>query len=431
MVPTLHVEAGVEVVTDAVRLRADATMSAGRLIARQTAPYFRSLMLKLVPHEMPGLGTVGVTKSGVLLFDPDEVAAWDPVCMAGVLLHGVMHLWLGHFDRVGTRDPARFNRAGDRAINPGILELGLRLPRPRGLPYCLPKDVGLPDGLTADEYYDADVPKQGDDGDGEDEGQSARSGVVGGGHCGSCSGHALDGEPTDAESAGRAPEELARAAKVCSEAMVSVASGKQAGRVPGSWYRLAKMHLELPRVPWQRKLTAATRRAVAYRPGSVDHRYDAPSRRQSGLGYGEGCPVLPRLRQPIPEVAVVFDTSGSMGEDVLGDAARETDGILKAVGAKVTVCVCDETVHGIGRVKSIREALAMLKGGGGTDFRPAFRELENARPRPQVIVFFTDGYGTAPNAPPPGVRVLWVLVGAMVRTPASWGEVIRVEGDKT
>ena len=150
MVPTLHVEAVVEVVTDAVRLRADATMSAGRLIARQTAPYFRSLMLKLVPHEMPGLGTVGVTKSGVLLFDPDEVAAWDPVCMAGVLLHEVMHLWLGHHDRVGTRDPARFNRAGDRAINPGILELGLRLPRPRGLPYCLPRDVGLPDGLTAD-----------------------------------------------------------------------------------------------------------------------------------------------------------------------------------------------------------------------------------------------------------------------------------------
>jgi predicted metal-dependent peptidase len=49
-------------------------------------------------------------------------------------------------------------------------------------------------------------------------------------------------------------------------------------------------------------------------------------------------------------------------------------------------------------------------GGGGTDFRPCFRWLEEKRIYPQTMVFLTDLWGTFPNGSP-SYPVIWASTG--------------------
>lgn len=388
---------------------AEENLAAGRLIVRNKCPYYVPALLSFVPHIVPGLGTIGSTKNFVLSYDPAFIASVSPEETAGLLVHEILHIWDAHFDRLGDREPGRANRAMDRAINPSILEAGFKLPKGG----CMPKDIGMPDNLVWEEYYDKTPP--------DEEG----GGGAGTGHCGGCAGNPLPGEPDvdDKNAGGRSEAEVARTFRQVAEG-VRDAAAKSAGKMPGSWARRADDFLKPARIQWQDQLAYSTRNAMAYRDGATTHRYDFPSRRQSGLGYGPGVPILPRMRDEVPDVFVAIDTSGSMGEKELTDCLVETQGIMKATGADVRLCVIDAEVHGLAMVKSIAEAAAMLKGGGGTDFRPAFQAAMSARPRPSLIVFLTDGYGPAPEAEL--IPTIWVYVGSMVRKAAPWGVHIRV-----
>ena len=397
--------------------QAERLLSAGRLIARKKVPYFRALILKLVPRIAPGLGTVAVTDRGVFLYDPAAVVQWKPDEVAGALVHEVMHILDRHAPRRKERDPKKWNCACDRAINPGVIECGLALPKGS----LFPKDLVDPktkktmaDGLTADEYYRAaPEPPTGPDG-------------VGSGRCGSAGGNPVDGEPDEGDPDNRTEAEMKRAARNSAEAMSEFAKSGQ-GRVPGSWMRVAEGYLEPPRIPWREKLRHALRTCIAYRPGASRHKYDAPSRRQAGIGFGVNRAVLPRFTQPIPHVALLIDTSGSMGGKEVADCLRECNGVIKALGAKVTIMVCDAQLHAHKQVSRIEEVIPLLKGGGGTDFNPAFRELEAKRDKPEVFVVLTDGYAYVPEHEPAGIRTLWCLIGGSVHKPAKWGEAITID----
>ncbi len=388
--------------------QAERLLSAGRIIARTKVPYFRALILKLVPRVMPGLGTVATTEHGIFLYDPAAVVQWQPEEVAGAIVHEVMHILDKHAPRKRDRDGLEWNCACDRAINPGVIEAGLRLPKGA----LMPADIKLQDGLTADEYYRA-KPKP------------PAQPALGHGKCGSAGGNPVDGEPDANDPDNRTSVEMSRAARQSAEAMAE--HSKTAGRVPGSWMRIAEAYLEPPHIPWREKLRHAIRSCIAYRPGAVTHKYDAPSRRQAGIGFGVGRAVLPRHTQPVPHVGVIIDTSGSMGKKEVGDCLRETNGVIKSLGAKVTILVCDAQVHSHKEVNNISEVIPMLKGGGGTDFHPAFAELAAKRNKPEVIIVLTDGFASVPAEQPLGVRVIWALIGSHVMTPATYGESIKVD----
>jgi predicted metal-dependent peptidase len=442
-------------------------LATGRLIAKGKAPYFRALLLAFVTREIPGLGTIGVTQNGIVLWDPEFILKCTPDQVGGLWLHEVMHRLNRHAERRGSRDPKFFNMAGDLAINPAIIEMGAELPggAATGL---FPEQFKFPRGLTADEYYDllikqsqqqtkqgesgskkakgdkgqgqgsgkSDGDEDGEDASGEgDEGNDANHDHAGGGEkpqatrgwCGSCAGRALPEEPEDNDPDGRTQGELDRANKEVAEAIQAEIAQKGVGRVPMCLRRWAEDALKTPKVPWRQRLSSLARRAVAWRPGAVDHRYDGPSRRQAALGFGVGRPILPRLRTPVPRVALVVDTSGSMGSREIEDALTEARGILEAVGAEVTFVACDADVHELRPVSTVRDAMRLLKGGGGTDFRPAFEALSAVKPRPEVVIFATDGYGPAPHVQPPGMNTIWLLVGGNKNPPAQWGDVVVVE----
>jgi len=169
------------------------------------------------------------------------------------------------------------------------------------------------------------------------------------------------------------------------------------GTVPAGWRRWASHEAE-PSQDWRRLLGGALRAGLAAASGAIDYSYRRPGRRTQSLG---GAVVLPGLRRPVPEVAVVVDTSGSVSDGDLALTLAEIAGITRAVGIaghRVAVYSCDAAVHTAQRVCSTEQLV--LVGGGGTDLRAGFRKaVEEARP-PDVLVVLTDGCTPWPSSAP-------------------------------
>jgi predicted metal-dependent peptidase len=177
-----------------------------------------------------------------------------------------------------------------------------------------------------------------------------------------------------------------------------------------------------PTVDWREVLAGSVRRAVGSASGAVDYTYQRPSRRaasQPGV-------VLPSLRRPIPTIAIVIDTSGSMGDQELAAALSEVAGVLRGVGIRgnrVTVLSCDAAVHVAQRVT--RAEQIELHGGGGTDMRVGIATALDLPQRPDVIVVLTDGFTPWPDEPS-GPRVIAGLIGPSAPLPPDWIESVHI-----
>lgn len=448
-------------------LDAAGMLAAGRLLAANRAPYYRAALMRLVPERAEGLGTVGVTERGRLLWDPAAIMRWSKQSsgaakIGGAMAHEVLHILLNHAARgraVGALSPEQreaWNLAGDCAINVILRAGGWELPDGAIYPDT---SYGLPLDLTAEGYYAALLkqgkgqPKQGGaqggqkgapkpgagqgtpDPNGAPEGASAgqeqgapgSSPSVGGGWCGSCAGRPLPGEPAEGSEPrpGDATDAELESIRRVVAAEVQKAA-KQAGKIPAELARWAEEQLAPPRVSWQARLDRATRNGIAIRSGVQDYTRQKPSRRQWGIGVGVGRPIVPAMFARKPRVAFAIDTSGSMGSDEIRTAASEVQGVLRALGHPIEFFACDAKVHAAKKVARIEDMVGAVIGGGGTDFRPVFAAL--ARQRFEgVLVFATDGYGPAPEEPPAGIHVIWLLVGPVVQEPATWGTCIRVD----
>jgi predicted metal-dependent peptidase len=201
-----------------------------------------------------------------------------------------------------------------------------------------------------------------------------------------------------------------------------IAHSKQPGTVPAGLLRWAEEVLA-PKVNWRAVLAAEVRRAVAEVSGAVDYSYRRPSRRSAVSGPV----VLPALRRPVPEVAVVCDTSGSMTDDLLAMVLAEVEGLLRALGLarQVRVLACDTAVAPAQRVSSARQV--QLVGGGGTDMGAGIGAAAALRPRPAVTVVLTDGYTPWPAKAPKGMRVVVGLLGDQAPDAPSWARAVRVK----
>jgi predicted metal-dependent peptidase len=139
--------------------------------------------------------------------------------------------------------------------------------------------------------------------------------------------------------------------------------------------------------------------------------------------------VLPALRRPVPDIAVVCDTSGSMSDDLLAMALAEVEGLLRAVGLarQLRVLACDAAVGPVRRVSSARQV--ELVGGGGTDMGAGIAAASLLRPRPAITVVLTDGFTPWPGEPPRGMRVVVGLLGDDAPEAPDWARAVRVPAD--
>nr|BFE66290.1 VWA-like domain-containing protein [Dactylosporangium thailandense] len=388
------------------RLAMDRTkLLAGRYRAAKLRPYLASAMYALSVVPSWHLSTMGVDRHWRLYANPDFVAAHPVEELAGVWVHEVAHLLRDHHGRaerlrhVDRDDHLRVNLAQDCEINDDLIADGLPLPASR----VEPSTFGLAPGRLFEEYL-AGIP---------------HTHVV---HvqCGSgAHGIPVPGE-IGADGAPAVPEVEAGAIRRTTAEAIR-AHVRARGTVPFGWRRWADEIAE-PTVDWRRLLTGALRQAVVWASGAADYTYARPGRRSAAL---RGV-VLPSLRQPLPRVAIVIDTSGSMGDDQLASCLAEVTGVLRAVGIRgnrVTILACDADVQAVTRVTKAEQV--QLSGGGGTDMRVGIEHARRGPEPPNIIVVLTDGLTPWP-AEPTGCRLIAGLIGPNPPDTPPWIETIHI-----
>jgi predicted metal-dependent peptidase len=384
-------------------------LAAARIWAAARFPYLASGIFGAQVTAVPGLESVAIDERWQLSADPELVAGWSPAQFGSVLVHHVCHILRHHSERAlaaaVTKDDSRqWLSAADAEINDDLIPAGLELP---GNP-VLPRHFGADAGRLAEEYF-ARLKRR-------EAGPDDESPVASWLDCGS----GADGLPRASDRPGGLDPWLADLLRrqVAEEV---VRHAKQAGTVPAGLLRWARDVLA-PRVDWRRLLAAELRRAVADVAGAADYSYRRPSRRAAAVSGV----VLPALRRPVPELAVVCDTSGSMSEELLAMALAEVEGLLRALGLarQLRVLACDAAAAPAQRVSSARQVT--LTGGGGTNMGAGLAAAYALRPRPAVTVVLTDGYTPWPDAAPKGMRVVAGLLGDDAPEAPGWARAVRV-----
>jgi predicted metal-dependent peptidase len=379
---------------------------AARFRAASDRPYLASALYSLSVVSTILVPTMGVDRLWRCYVNPSFVDATPVPELAGVWIHEVAHLLRDHPGRA-ERLPAeyqddriRVNLAQDCESNDDLTADGIALPAD----HIRPSTFGLRDNLLFEQYL-PDIPVQ-------DRCPRCGSGAYGGVE-------AWDLPPAGATSVSGTEADAIR--RITADAIR--AHLRSRGTMPAGWKRWAESVLE-PTVDWREVLAGSVRRAIGSASGAVDYTYQRPSRRSASMTKV----VLPSLRRPVPTVAIVIDTSGSMREDDLAAALAEVAGVLRGVGIRgnrVTVFSCDAAVHVAQRVT--RAEQIELSGGGGTDMRVGIEAALALPQRPDVIVLLTDGYTPWPEHPPVA-RVIAGLIGEPPPPTPDWIECVHIGG---
>jgi predicted metal-dependent peptidase len=205
----------------------------------------------------------------------------------------------------------------------------------------------------------------------------------------------------------------------------------QAGDKPGGILR--ELAGDLPRVdtPWEKILQ--TQILQATQPKSIVNP-TRPSRHWlsvSRAGRVRNVPYEPGIQfnPPGARIVLVADSSGSMmSQEILLRIAAEMESIAKRTKAELHVIVCDaEVTEPVVKIATggVFDVLKKIKftGGGGTDFRPAFKEA--AKVDPAIIVYLTDMCGTFPERAP-RCKTVWActVMGQQEPPDAPFGVVV-------
>jgi predicted metal-dependent peptidase len=150
-----------------------------------------------------------------------------------------------------------------------------------------------------------------------------------------------------------------------------------------------------------------------------DYRWAPPNRRFVSSGL-----YLPSVeRSGVGEIVVAVDTSGSIGTQELEQFAGEINAIInEAQPESIRVIYCDAAVQAVDEFGPSEPIKLSPKGGGGTDFVPAFRWVEENGIEPKCLIYLTDlccnSFPVAPDYP-----VLWVTDS---HKTAPFGETLQI-----
>jgi len=187
------------------------------------------------------------------------------------------------------------------------------------------------------------------------------------------------------------------------------------GTLPSSLERI--FDLVEPKLDWR---TILQRFVVKSLPTDVSFR--KPNRRS----YTCGDFIFPGQIKESLQLHFAIDTSGSIDKETLSQVASEIVGICKVYeNIKLIILTSDAQVHQ--EFTTVEEMLKGVEGGGGTDFRPVFKYVEESQAECNALIYFTDGQGTFPEEAPP-YPVLWVLCGYHIQpNEVPFGEVIVID----
>jgi predicted metal-dependent peptidase len=347
--------------------------------------------------------------------------------------HEVGHVaYLHHTRRLG-REPGRWNRAGDYVLNGMIL---------KSTSYSMPKGGLLNpafDGFATEAVYDrlpddgttqssqgkpSDKPQKGQ---GKSKGKSGKKSGSGQGEPiqnpsdpGRC-GEVRDAPGQSTPPASPADLELAESDwKVAVAQAASVA--RAAGKLPAGLERIVAEILE-PVVDWK-----SITREFMERTAKADYDWGVPNRRHISRGF-----MLPSLRsKELKPFVLVVDVSGSVTQERLDVFDAEANGVLEEhPTTPCHVIYCDSAVSKVDEYEGGERIKLKAVGGGGTDFRPAFAEVEKLGITPSCLIYLTDMECSDFPKEAPEYPVLWARLEKDDKgTKPPWGEEVIISQEK-
>jgi predicted metal-dependent peptidase len=405
-------------------------------------PFFGTLCLrlKLIPGDLPTMATDG----SKIVYNPAFVDRLKPAELEGTLAHEVLHCALGHQCRRGKRDRELWNVAADFAINPILIGNGFMLPAGALVDPAF-------NNLSAEEIYTRLLQRRSEENRGTDPKQhqtNAGEGTATGpqGTDGTMPGTpkrdpahqpASDQrEGTTGETAGPTSMRPGGFGEVwdATDEHGQTASPAEKRRQEHEWGIAAEQALRFAKA-WghnpagiERPLSESRQSQQDWRAilrdfvastTPADYRWTPPNRRYIASGL-----YLPSVeRRGVGEIVIAVDTSGSIGKLELEQFAGEISAISEeAQPEAIHVVYCDATVQSTQQFGPAEPVRLEPRGGGGTDFCPAFRWVAENNIAPVCFIYLTDlcchSYPEAPEYP-----VLWVTGS---RRTAPFGETLRI-----
>ena len=333
--------------------------------------------------------------------------------------HEVLHCVYDHFGRRGERDHQLFNIANDYCVNADLIKhrVGEKITT---VP-CLhnPKY----DGMSSEEIYDIlyekaeklDIGKLLDqmidehlDGEGDEEQDG-------------------DGDGDEKEGKGRpklTAEERQQIKDEIKEAMLAAAATVDgAGNLPAGVKRLIQ-ELTEPQMNWRELLRMQLESTI---------KSDYTWMRASRKGWHMDA-VMPGMKvDPMIDIAVALDASGSISETMLKDFLGEIQGIMDSFPAyRIHVFTFDTEAYNPAQYDSdnLDDICDYeVKGGGGTDFDAIYNYLKAEEIEPKRLVVFTDGYPFGSWGDENYADTVWILHGTTTIEPP-WGQYAYYDEEK-
>lgn len=403
-------------------------------------PFFGTLAASLNLAMTAGTPGGARTDGTAIHFDPRWVAQQSDTELTAVITEMVMHIVLKHHIRIRGKDPQRWNRAADQAVFHTLQRANVAL---RHGAYAQPEFQGL----NAEQIYQRMAPQPQpqppENESASDQCRAAPAASPQGGAAnadpqppdeGASPGEALEQFDLLCDTGGGAKElptrqpgadepggvielpsdvDSAVAEQNVRQLVMRAAKATRVkGKLPGDLDReigellRARTDWRSHLVHWMQQLSAA------------DYSWRRPNPRFMPLGL-----YLPALRtEEMGAVVFAIDTSGSIGQEELDQAASEASALCAELNPRaIHVVYCDAKVQ---RVETYERGDALNfrpAGGGGTNFRPVFDWVEALDEPPAGVVYVTDGYGAFPTSAPE-VPVLWLINSDVV---APFGDTVR------
>jgi len=403
-------------------------------------PFFGtlSLRLKLIPGSLPTMATDGSR----IVYNPAFVDELKPAELEGTLAHEVLHCALGHQCRRGERDSRLWNEAADFAVNPILIGNGFALPAGALIDPAFAN-------MSAEEIYARLLRRRSEGAGAAQQQKTIAGGGMGHGPQGTHSAAPSDPMSDSSNGSGPSQSEPQTGQAVGPTSMRSGGFGEVWDATDEHGHTASPAEKRRQEHEWGIAAEQAQRSAKAWghepsgieRPLSEsrqsqqdwrailrdfvaattpsDYRWTPPNRRYIASGL-----YLPSVeRRGLGEIVIAVDTSGSIGRLELEQFAGEISAISEeAQPEAIHVVYCDAAVQCAQQFGPSEPVRLEPRGGGGTDFRPAFDWVSENNIAPVCFIYLTDlcchSYPDTPEYP-----VLWVTDS---QRKAPFGETVRI-----
>ena len=322
--------------------------------------------------------------------------------------HEVLHCVYDHFGRRGDRNPQLWNIADDFCVNADLKKHhvgefitsvpclydhkydGMSAEEVYDILYEKADKIDINDLLNKmiDDHMDGDDEQDGSGGDGNEEGK---------------------GRPKLSK------EERQQIKDEIKEAMLAAASASDAGNIPAGVKRLIQ-DLTEPKMNWRELLRMQLESTI---------KSDFTWMRASRKGWHMDA-VMPGMKvDPMIDIAIAIDASGSIDESMLKDFLGEVQGIMDSFPAyRIHVITFDTDAYNPAQYDSdnLDDICDYeVAGGGGTDFDCIFKYLKDNEIEPKRLVVFTDGLPFGSWGDENYADTVWILHGTTTIEPP-WGQ---------